>query len=302
MTMAHSCRVHQLTYLTGNPTVYITTSHVNPAYCRRDLSAFREDIYHPSRPASESNVTPRNIHYNTTMPIKTILFDFMGTCLDWHSHIVSTPPSALPEPVRSSFALEWRQAYFDANTSRLAQNLPPEDIDLTHARTWDEVISRDAFASARSLLVASGVKEQCIKAWHHQPAWLDVAPTLETLRNKGYEIVVHANGTTRLQLDLCRSSNLSFNMLFSSQMLEVYKPALRSYTRVLELLQRKPEECVMVAAHAYDLRGAKMAGMKTVYVYRWTDDVREDQEVVRQENEVWLEDMRELGDVIERLE
>ncbi|KAK6005979.1 hypothetical protein QM012_006389 [Aureobasidium pullulans] len=235
------------------------------------------------------------------MPIKTVLFDFMGTCLDWHSHIVSTLPDEIPEHLRSSFALEWRQAYFDANSTRLSQGLPPEDIDITHARTWDEVVSREAFTSAQILLSSPQIKENCIAAWHHQPAWPDVSSALSSLRNKGYEIVVHANGTTRLQLDLCQSSGLHFDALFSSQMLGVYKPAIESYTRVLELLKREPKECVMVAAHAYDLRGAKAAGTNTVYVYRWTDDIREDQQVVKEENEVWLEDMRGLVDVIEKL-
>lgn len=70
---------------------------------------------------------------------------------------------------------------------------------------------------------------------------------------------------------------------------------------VLEFLKLSPEECVMVAAHAYDLRGAKAVGMKTVYVRRWTDDVREDQQLVRKENDAYLEDMRDLDDVIARL-
>jgi FMN phosphatase YigB (HAD superfamily) len=30
-----------------------------------------------------------------------------------------------------------------------------------------------------------------------------------------------------------------------------------AYQRVLELLQLEPHECIMVAAHAYDLRAAK---------------------------------------------
>jgi len=69
----------------------------------------------------------------------------------------------------------------------------------------------------------------------------------------------------------------------------------------LDLLKLGPEECVTVAAHAYDLRGAKVAGMKTVYVYRWTDDVLEDQEVIKGENDAYLEDMRGLNDVIAKL-
>lgn len=222
----------------------------------------------------------------------------MGTCLDWHSHITSILPSSLPEPLRSSFALAWRQAYFDFTFSRAALSLPPEDIDLAHAKSYDEILSQDEFSVARDVLCAPGVKENCVAAWHHLPAWQDVAPVLHELKERGFEIVIFANGTTRLQLDLCRSSGLGFDMLFSSQMLGVYKPALQSYEKVLELLGRKAEEVVMVAAHAYDLRGAKKAGMKGVYVYRWTDDQKEDQEFVKMENEVWMEGMRGLGDVI----
>ncbi len=87
-------------------------------------------------------------------------------------------------------------------------------------------------------------------------------------------------------------------MLFSSELLGCYKPAAENYLKVLELLKRSPEECVTVAAHASDLRGAKAVGMRTVYVRRWTDDVREDQEVVRGENDEYLEDMRGLESVI----
>jgi FMN phosphatase YigB (HAD superfamily) len=69
----------------------------------------------------------------------------------------------------------------------------------------------------------------------------------------------------------------------------------------LELLKYKPEECVTVAAHAYDVRGAKAVGMKTIYVYRWTDDIKEDQEIVKGEFNVYLESMEGLADAIGKL-
>lgn len=114
---------------------------------------------------------------------------------------------------------------------------------------------------------------------------------------------MHANGTTRLQLDLARSSGLraSLDGMLSSELLGAIKPAPESYGRCLALLRRRPEECVMVAAHAYDTRGAAAVGMRTVYVHRWTDDVREDQEVVRGEHDVYLEGMEGLVDAVERL-
>ena len=69
------------------------------------------------------------------------------------------------------------------------------------------------------------------------------------------------------------------------------------------MVKVRPEETVMVAAHAYDLRGAKGVGMRTVYVERWTDDVMEDKErVVRGEVDKYLEGMEGLVEVIEKMQ
>ena len=133
------------------------------------------------------------------------------------------------------------------------------------------------------------------------PAWPEMFGAIERVKAAGYEVFVFANGTTRLQLDLCKSSGLRFDMLFSSALLGVYKPAPESYLKTLELVNVKAEESVMVAAHAYDLRGAKERGMKTVYIHRWTDDINEDMEVVKGENDFFLEDMTGLEEVMGRL-
>ena len=86
--------------------------------------------------------------------------------------------------------------------------------------------------------------------------------------------VVLANGTTRLQLDITRSSCLNFHMLFSSELLGLTKESLfllhndsrtdffrqpcpKIYHQALSLLCVQPSQSIMVAAHAYDLRAAK---------------------------------------------
>lgn len=51
----------------------------------------------------------------------------------------------------------------------------------------------------------------------------------------------------------------------------------------------------------YDTRGAKAVGMKTIYVYRWTDDINEDQAAVRRENDAYLEGMDGLSEAVARL-
>jgi 2-haloalkanoic acid dehalogenase type II len=230
---------------------------------------------------------------------KAVLFDFMGTCLDWHSSIMLVLPSGLSQEAKSDFALEWRQTYFDANTARLRNGELSEDIDTTHRRTLLELL--DKHPDIKPLFTLD-VQEKAVAAWHHQKAWPDVSEALRKLKEeRGYEIYVHANGTTRLQLNIVRSSGLRFDMLFSSQLLGFYKPAPENYLRALELLKLRPEDCVTVAAHTSDLRGAKAVGMKTVYVRRWTDDILEDQELIKRENDAYLEDMRDLDEVISKL-
>lgn len=231
--------------------------------------------------------------------IKAVFFDFMGTCLDWHSSVVKAFPPAITNKTASDLALEWRKQYFIANNQRYRQRLAPEDIDITLARVLEDVL--DQFPDAKSHLDANA-KKNLVGAWHSQPAWPEVRQAIQSIREGlGLEVFVHANGTTRLQLDLTRSSGLNFNMLFSSQLLGVYKPSPEAYQRALQLVKRRPEEVVLVAAHAYDLRGAQNVGLRTIYIHRWTDDIDEDMEKVRTEFDFYLDDMETLPDTIAKL-
>ncbi|KPI41554.1 uncharacterized protein AB675_9179 [Cyphellophora attinorum] len=225
-----------------------------------------------------------------TPKLRAVLFDFMGTCLDWHTGALSILPSTIPDKERSTLALEWRQTYFDINTARLAANLPVQDIDITLADALRKTLD-EQFPQYKPAFQHNDAVERCVQQWHSMPAWPDVAPAISALKDEGYEIFVFANGTTRLQLHLCKSSGLRFDMLFSSQLLGSLKPGREAYERVLELTGLRAEECVQVAAHIEDLRGAKKVGMKTVYIERWTDDVRVDKRCVKASGEVdvWLD-------------
>ncbi|KAJ5872389.1 Haloacid dehalogenase type II [Penicillium soppii] len=228
--------------------------------------------------------------------IKAVFFDFMGTCLDWHGSVVKALLPTITQEEASKLALEWRRQYFLENSNRVSQNLHPEDIDITLAHTLEVVLDQ---SPEHQLLFDSEAKAKLIQAWHAQKAWPEVSEAIKSLRIKlGLEVFVHANGTTRLQLDLTRSSGLDFNMLFSSQLLGSYKPNPEAYQVGLQLVKLQPEEVVLVAAHAYDLRGAKKCGLRTVYVHRWTDDIDENMDEVRGEFDAFLDNMDGLADVI----
>lgn len=205
--------------------------------------------------------------------VRAVFFDFMGTCLDWHSSIVKALPSRIAQSDRSRLAIAWREAFFREIHVRFEQKLPPENIDITHARCLKTIFSTTSFQDAN---LSEDEQQTAVTAWHSMAAWPDVHQGLESLRAKKCEIYVLANGTTRLQLDLVRSSGLHFDMLFSSEMLGLTKPDLEIYRKALSLVNVKPENAVMVAAHAYDVRAAKRLGMKTIYIRRWTEDTAED--------------------------
>ncbi|UZJ53094.1 hypothetical protein CBS101457_002414 [Exobasidium rhododendri] len=233
------------------------------------------------------------------MQPKAILFDYMGTCLDWHSGLVAIFPSDVSTEKRSEIALQWRQQYFVEVRARFTNNLPVEEVLETFRKALEITLQRYPDESSKFSLET---RQKLVRQWHSMKAWPEVPAALQELRKEiQCELFVHANGTTRLQLDLTRSAGLSWDMLFSSQLLGYYKPAPEAYLKALELLKLKPEECVLVAAHAYDLRGARAVGMKTVYIERWTDDIEEDKAVVREENDAYLKDMSDLTSAIKNL-
>src|ERR1700743_3919169 len=142
---------------------------------------------------------------------QAVFFDFNGTCLDWHSGIVQVLPERIPYTSRVALSLAWRQAFFDDLHDRFNKGLAPEDIDITHARLLAHILASDTRFSDVEL----DDQEQgaAVRAWHYMYAWPDVPEAIKRLRSR-YEVFVLANGTTRLQLDLARSSGLDFDLLF----------------------------------------------------------------------------------------
>ncbi|THV05758.1 haloacid dehalogenase [Dendrothele bispora CBS 962.96] len=209
---------------------------------------------------------------------KALVFDLMGTCTDWASSIEGALVSVTSDHHRleslRSLTIDWRRGFFEEIHRRFECGEPQEDIDFTHRRVLDRLLQQEKYARLAVELEEEG-RKRLVQSWHHQNPWPDSVPGLQRLKQKFF-IVVLANGTTRLQLDLVQSSGLPFHTLFSSQLLELTKPDPAIYLKVTSLLDVKPEECLMVAAHAYDVRAAATVGMKTAYIHRTTEDPDED--------------------------
>ncbi|KZV87131.1 HAD-like protein [Exidia glandulosa HHB12029] len=217
---------------------------------------------------------------------RSLIFDLMGTCADWNTSILrALERSPRTELSHQELAAAWRAGFFAEIHARFEAGLAAEDIDVTHRRVLDRLLGERGISIAEW---DDAERHRLVRAWHEQTAWRDARDGISRL-GKCFDTVVLANGTTRLQLDIVRSAGLPFHSLFSSQLLGLTKPDPRIYRRALELLDVSPDDAVMVAAHAYDLRAAKAIGMKTVYIQRATEDPEEDMAKVRSEVDLFID-------------
>lgn len=173
---------------------------------------------------------------------KALIFDLMGTCTDWYASILpalQSAPSipALPPDSLEDLAAHWREGFFKEAKMLYEARQPVEDIDVTHRRVLNWILLARGVTPA---MWDDSVRNRLVQAWHVQQPWPDVGPALQRLRQKfimytrvsahgplgrwaDVDSVVLANGSTRLQIDIAKSTGLPFHMILSSELLKQTK-------------------------------------------------------------------------------
>ncbi|WP_372845835.1 haloacid dehalogenase type II [Pontiella sp.] len=103
------------------------------------------------------------------------------------------------------------------------------------------------------------------------PPHPDAAAGLAALRKDGrFKLVTLSNSSdAEAQAKLSKAGLAAlFDAHYTVESLKKYKPHPDTYRRVLQALGAQPQEVLMVAAHAWDLMGAKNAGLRTAFVAR----------------------------------
>ena len=104
-------------------------------------------------------------------------------------------------------------------------------------------------------------------AWHRLDPWPDVRTGLDELRLEHVTATL-SNGHLALLVDLARHGDLRFDCLLSAELARAYKPAPEVYLTAARLLGFEPGEVMLVAAHPWDLQGAREAGLRTAFIDR----------------------------------
>jgi len=102
------------------------------------------------------------------------------------------------------------------------------------------------------------------------PAHDDVVPTLKALQSAGVTLVALSN-SSKAGLDAqLEFANIKpyFSHVLSVESVRTYKPHAAVYHWACRQANVKNEDAMMVAAHGWDVSGAKATGMQTVFVER----------------------------------
>jgi 2-haloacid dehalogenase len=102
------------------------------------------------------------------------------------------------------------------------------------------------------------------------PPHSDVKAGLAALKAQGYKLVSLTNSSNKGVKAQFENAGLMsfFDERYSIEDIKIYKPDLRSYEWVLKQLNVAPNEAMMIAAHGWDVAGAKEAGLQTTFIAR----------------------------------
>src|SRR5215207_2308616 len=99
------------------------------------------------------------------------------------------------------------------------------------------------------------------------PAWKDAHDGLSRIRER-FILATLSNGGFALLTTLVKYARLPFDCILSAELARHYKPDPEAYQTAAHLLEVQPHQMLMVACHAWDLHGARAAGLRTAFIER----------------------------------
>jgi 2-haloacid dehalogenase len=196
---------------------------------------------------------------------KVCMFDQYGTVVDMQGGLtrIATPYLEAKgwQGKPNSFVTWWRRTHFENSMidALLHQrHTPYREIGF---RAVDHVLNRCGIPHTDDEirdLVAEIEKLECFP---------EVPAALAKLQIK-YKLVVLSNGDPDMLETAKKYHKVPFDRVISVAEANSFKPHVATYTKAAELVGVRMDEVLFVANHAFDVIGAKSAGMKTAFINR----------------------------------
>jgi 2-haloacid dehalogenase len=196
-----------------------------------------------------------------------LLFDVFGTVVDWRGSVVSAG-EALSERRGlaadwGTFASEWRrEGYLTPIVEMFLGRRDWEPVDHLHKRSLEVLLHRHGLTG-----LTDSDREHLLSVWRRLTPWADAVAGLARLKSR-FLIGPLSNGGFAMLTEMAKAAGLPWDFVISAELFRAYKPSPEVYAGAVRLLERSPEEVMLVAAHESDLDAAGVAGMQTAYVLR----------------------------------
>ena len=199
-------------------------------------------------------------------PVRALTFDVFGTVVDWRSSLIAELRTLANQKQLSAdwekFADEWRNGYAPAMDQVRSGKLPWRTIDQLHRTILDDLLARFQIAHLNE-----AEKDHLNRAWHRLNPWPDSVAGLTRLKRK-FIITSLSNGNVSLLVNMAKHAGLPWDTVLSAELSGHYKPDREAYLKAVQLLDLRPDQVLMVAAHKADLEGARRAGLRTAFITR----------------------------------
>jgi 2-haloacid dehalogenase len=227
--------------------------------------------------------------------VRALAFDVFGTVVDWRSSVIRELTEFGGRHGVSAdwpqFADDWRAGYAPAMVRVRRGELPWTRLDDLHRGRLVELLD------AAGISAADDDIDGLNTAWHRLDPWPDSVEGLTRLKQR-FVVTTLSNGNVSLLTNMAKRAGLPWDCVLSAEIFRHYKPDRHAYLGCAEILDIAPDELMLVAAHPYDLRAARDAGLRTAYVHRPTEQ-GPDRTINRPpagEFEVLAEDFHDLAD------
>jgi 2-haloacid dehalogenase len=227
--------------------------------------------------------------------VTALVFDTWGTVVDWRGSMLDELRAlGRRRDLRidwETFLEEWRSAYEPSKQKVNSGELPWTKMEVFYRQALVQLIGKHNIHG-----LGEDDIEHLNRAWTRTRPWPDSVAGL-TLLKRRYILSPLSNASFSWLIDIARFAGLPFDCIISAENAGCYKPRPEVYLTAVNLLGRKPEQVMLVAAHNYDLHAARSLGLRTAFIPRPTE-FGQYQSKDRQAEESWdviAEDMIDLA-------
>jgi len=125
-------------------------------------------------------------------------------------------------------------------------------------------------AEGHGIKLDKGKAAKAMAAMKTLSAWPDVPPALKKLKEAGFRLYTFTNSAAPVIESQVKHAGIEkyFDGRLTTEGLNLYKPHTRSYHWVANQVGVPIGNCMLLAAHGWDVTGATLAGMRAAFMQR----------------------------------